>query len=1025
MNTMRRGLCLVILCMFILSTVPIQAEESTSPSVMIATHWLPSDGAANDHAYLLTFSDNGSYGMDISMLHQRNQVALETDHQIEWGHENGLRTAMLTFNTSLQWGDTIDLGVDITSHNTMPITVSTERSMVVGVWNQPMDDHEVLLSTTWSMDQNYTTEEGEQRFSLVFDGQGWQQRTGDVLNSWELGNGTFQTLESTEDGQTDLDLVFTQLWKNETIVGGVLTSQIFDARGFGSLDTTVIDGETVTVIHADVSQAHLNRSLIEGVIEESLLLEATGDLNVTEDVDNSSLNIDGELSVFYFQYHDVDGERVLQHTQFEAMADFVLIDDGTRLDVSLDGFTSLEHWEDGVRVQHHEELYGTGTFGFEDQDENSSVTVNGSILDLHTKIVNGTTLIDDLHVDGTLSGDVQGTFGVLRGIEETGPQANATEEVFLVNVIHQESWFNITGINGGNFFDGAGLGATHNETWDYQVVNSDWDNRTVRLVWRETGADASEGDERPERSPIQQNASAPEAEDGLGDLTVGRETGLMPIPMAQDDRMRLDGQDGLTLTITAGTSRIDTRDNHNLSVIEWSGTYGGSGESGQASGTIVSVGPLQGLLSSTTRSLDIPFGESNQTVTVVESQYLERVLSPAIVSEDDNSPPVIGELRLQEGLVLGEGGSIAHLEVIVQDSEWNLETVEVDLSPIGGDVVSLNDRGLEGDLSIGDDVYTTAIIVQGLELGEVVVNVTASDGFGASSSASGSILVVNQAPRITSLELVPSSLERGQSIVLNVEAYDGHGVESVNLDLREFGGTVIELNKSGNVWATMAPMPLGMTPGEQNLLLALTDQAGASASYRTWRQSSGAVGHAFFGPHYVNGGSESPIEVTILNDRPTINTEPFSIVKGELELVPYSVHVSDPDGIERVQINMGVYSPVGVTSWVLMHDDGFNGGDEVAGDGNYTALLSVRAGTPLGFHEVSLRAFDTYGEVNLGDAVIELSEADAPVDDVQGLSGAVLVVLGVGVLLAAGLVIALLMRSNDGEDGKNDRFGMQ
>ena len=67
----------------------------------------------------------------------------------------------------------------------------------------------------------------------------------------------------------------------------------------------------------------------------------------------------------------------------------------------------------------------------------------------------------------------------------------------------------------------------------------------------------------------------------------------------------------------------------------------------------------------------------------------------------------------------------------------------------------------------------------------------------------------------------------------------------------------------------------------------------------------------------------------------------------------------------------------------------------------------------------------TYGEVNLGDAVIELSEADAPVDDVQGLSGAVLVVLGVGVLLAAGLVIALLMRSNDGEDGKNDRFGMQ
>ena len=108
-----------------------------------------------------------------------------------------------------------------------------------------------------------------------------------------------------------------------------------------------------------------------------------------------------------------------------------------------------------------------------------------------------------------------------------------------------------------------------------------------------------------------------------------------------------------------------------------------------------------------------------------------------------------------------------------------------------------------------------------------------------------------------------------------------------------------------------------------------------------------------------------------------------------------------------------------------MYDDGLNGGDEVAGDGNYTALLSVRAGTPLGFHEISLRAFDVYGEVNLGDAVIELSQSDSPVDGSGGLSLAVLAVVGVGILLAAGLVLALLMRSNEGNDGGNDRFGMQ
>ena len=108
-----------------------------------------------------------------------------------------------------------------------------------------MADHEVLLSTSWAMDQNYTNDLGDQAFELVFTGQGWQGRVGTTLSSWELGNGTFRTVESTGDGTTELDLVLTQLWKNETVVAGVLTSQVFDARGTGSLSTTLIDGDTV------------------------------------------------------------------------------------------------------------------------------------------------------------------------------------------------------------------------------------------------------------------------------------------------------------------------------------------------------------------------------------------------------------------------------------------------------------------------------------------------------------------------------------------------------------------------------------------------------------------------------------------------------------------------------------------------------------------------------------------------------------------------------------------------------------
>ena len=165
-------------------------------------------------------------------------------------------------------------------------------------------------------------------------------------------------------------------------------------------------------------------------------------------------------------------------------------------------------------------------------------------------------------------------------------------------------------------------------------------------VWRETGPDASECDEFPERSPQQRNATAPVAEENLGDLTVGRETGWMPIPLATDDYLRLNGQDGIILTVRAGDTRVDTRDGHNLTVIDWTGVY--DGEGGVATGSVVSAGPLSGLLSTIDRSLTVPFGEENESVVLQETQVLERVLSPEIVSEDDNNPPVVSEIEWRE-----------------------------------------------------------------------------------------------------------------------------------------------------------------------------------------------------------------------------------------------------------------------------------------------------------------------------------------------------------------------------------------
>ena len=121
-------------------------------------------------------------------------------------------------------------------------------------------------------------------------------------------------------------------------------------------------------------------------------------------------------------------------------------DNDTRMDITLNTFESLERWEDGVRTEHLSKMIGEGTFGFSGEDENASVQINGTIHDFHQEQEDGFVTVDDLHVDGIITGDAQGTFGVVRTIEDTTTQANETGTVFDVIIVHQEDWFNITGI---------------------------------------------------------------------------------------------------------------------------------------------------------------------------------------------------------------------------------------------------------------------------------------------------------------------------------------------------------------------------------------------------------------------------------------------------------------------------------------------------------------------------------------------------------------------------------------------------
>lgn len=1021
---------IMITLLMLLSSLTVSAQLPTTGEPEINALWILDDNGNNAHAYRITFSDNSSFDIELDINHIRNGAQLETYETMQWSSIDSRRVVDVYVNTTLEWGDQVTVTVDVDGVNGQIIpTVTAVREMDIGTWNQPMDDHEIMLSTIWDLDQSYDSDEGEQGFFLNFEGQGWQKREGQILNSWELGNGSLVTIESTNGSTNNLSLVLESIWKNETIVGGVLTTQIFDAKGYGVLNLIDDDGETQTHILANVSDAWLNRSMIGDDISERLRLEATGVLNISSTESNeSSTNIDGEVSVFYLETWDENGIRRLQDQQFEALAELIIIDEGTRLDISLDGLTSSERWEDGLRTMHKEEAIGSGTFGFEDQDNESSIAINGTIYDFHSLIEDGQTKIDDIHVDGDITGDVQGSFGIVRYIEDTGQQINASGVSFLVNVIHEETWFNLTGINGGNFFDGSGIGTNNNNSWNYQAVQSDWDNRTVRLVWEETGADASSGDEYPENSPIQNNASAPQAEEGLGNITISRETGLMPIPMIPGDNIRLSGQEGLVLQITAQTVSFDPRDGHNFHVVTWNGQYEGDG-SGSASGAIIDQGPLKGLLSSVNRTLEIPYGEDNESAFLNESQILERVLSPSIVTMEENSAPIIGEISLQQGIVIGEGGSSATLIANITDVDWNIDSVSVDLTPIGGGITEMNDRGLNGDQSIGDDLFTVIISVPGLEIGIVDINVSATDKFGVETTGTGQIEIINQAPRLTSVEILPNMGYRGTIMVINAQAYDGHGVNNVSVDLRNYGGELVSLIENSGIWAGQVTIPQGMSPGFQSLDFIVEDGEGKVGTSSVWYQDQPDE-QDVRGPHYISDEVTVPIEIKVLNSAPEITvTNGLKFTRPDISTVELiEVEITDSDGISNARAQLGVFAPLGSNGdWALMYDDGTNG-DRVANDGIFSVEISLRSSTPLGSHEVLIQAVDQYDVISslepMSIAVVDDSNVVPGLDDTSLSTGLLISIFGI-LIIAIIVVSAMLIRNKEDDGSGGDRFGFQ
>ena len=191
---------------------------------------------------------------------------------------------------------------------------------------------------------------------------------------------------------------------------------------------------------------------------------------------------------------------------------------------------------------------------------------------------------------------------------------------------------------------------------------------------------------------------------------------------------------------------------------------------------MVRLGPLSGLLGHVNRSFSLGLEDLGRNLTLTEEQAVGRILAPAVVASNENTAPSIdASERDQEGLVVNEFGSLAHLEVMVVDAESNVERVEADLTGlgIGIDPLSLSDRGTLGDERALDDVWTLAFEVPSTVHGPIIVPVAVVDAFGEVSRSNLTIQVDNQPPRLVSYEASPNILGRGETVILNLGVVDG------------------------------------------------------------------------------------------------------------------------------------------------------------------------------------------------------------------------------------------------------------
>ena len=895
------------------------------------------------HRYVVNFEPiyvNGTSpgGVSIQAQHIRNGLDILSQEEITSVNAGGVIDIVL--KSQPIFNDKIILSVETSE-------TSCIRELSITQWNQPISDHEVTRETIWSMEGGQT----DTNQSILFEGRGWQKRTNSLLESNELGNGSLLLDLSDGERTTTLSLDLSKVWLNESYDGSELITQDFEMLGSGSIFLSDSEEGEGLLIEAQVKDAFIVRSWSENTLTERIRIEASGWLSFNGGSNDSSEGGFGEISLFYYETWDENGFRRLQDTQVEANVSVRISGFGDSFSFELDDFMTSERWEDGIREHQYMKMSGAGNFDFV-ASESPYIEVNGTIPIINMESMGGETVSDTIIVDGSYSGDAEGSFGIVREIVDSDAYANESGEYFEADKIRNEFWFNVSATPIGPI--DQEFSAEHNLTYEYTVPQEDWDNRILKYEYVEDNGSVQY--EYPPNSPTIIQPQPP-ASESIFSNPISRETGLCPEILFLGDHFHLIGNLALPLEVSVVDLDAVNIDSHTVSIALWEGTYFNSNT---AFGSVVNEGLLAGLLHEVYRTVD--FGNensNNESIRFLEYQLTDTILYPSIITSSENSAPIINtssnsSIRFREGFLFNEGGK-ANLEILVTDIDTDVISVIADFSALGLGKIALSDSGLNGDLVIRDNIWTTEIIHNGLQYGVIEIPVTLQDIW-TTVTQNITIIVLNEPPRMISIDFTPSQVFRGEQVSVSIKAVDGHGVDSVSIDMFGNGGGLTVLELVEELWIGDFNIPETFTPGERNLMIRLVDSTGES---RTTSQI------------FENGQFKDAKRLTILNDAPSINNVTL-YRNGQIVskiLIPESgdpithtleVTVHDVDDISSAQIKIGRLAPIGSSnSWLLLEDNG-NNGDRIADDNIYTISFDVRNTLSEGEFIILIRATDNF-----------------------------------------------------------------